>query len=294
MLAKLLAFALLAADPLATDADDISAVKIPDGAVETRPSFRREGRRTQKREYRVGDELVAVRKYYDNGRLAEEVHYRHGKRHGIWKQFHLNGRLFAERPYRNGVMDGEFRFWDEHGELMGKSKIDRGNGLLREFGNDDIAAQEAETPYRNNKIHGRKVEWAHYLDCQGIGFSVLDYVDGRAEGINVTRHNDGLILGWAFFKDGKLHGPSIHLTRDGRLAEGLEPRYFINGDEVTEADFKAAAEQDPELAKCLVYRPPQYAKVPESPSQAFDRKRKASQRPQTKGKAGTKAEQKGE
>jgi antitoxin component YwqK of YwqJK toxin-antitoxin module len=274
MLATMIIYAALA-DPAEGDqAKDLRTIAIPGDAREFLRGDTQSGRRTGQHEYSVGTERVGVREFYDNGKLAEERLYRHDKLHGVLRQYHLNGKLFAERPYRDGVMDGEFRFWDEDGELMGSSKIEKGTGFLREYDNPYLNVHETETPYRNNQIHGRQILWGRFLDCEGIGFQISNYVDGQLQGIVVVRHEDGLLLSWSYFKDDHLHGTVTYLNRDGKVVTGY-PRYYLRRKKVTAAEFEGAASGDPELAATLKFEPPKYDKVPESPSQAYAKKKAA-------------------
>jgi antitoxin component YwqK of YwqJK toxin-antitoxin module len=219
----------------------------------------------EKKLYLVGTERVGERLFFDDGRVADERLYKDKKLHGIWRQYWPNGQLFAERPYRDGQMDGTFRFWDEKGKLLGESKIKNGTGVLTEYANLVARSHDKETPFRDGKVDGTEKFWAKFEGCVGIGCSVSAYKDGRLDGWEVTRDEDGTLLGYGFAKHGELHGVLRKFNRDGTPVAGY-PRYRINGREVDEAAFVAAAKSDKVLAKALTYAPPQHEAVPESPS----------------------------
>jgi antitoxin component YwqK of YwqJK toxin-antitoxin module len=261
-------------DPMDAGEYDLRTIAIPKHAVERPRRIRPMGRVNAAVEYFVDYVRVARREIYDNGKVAEENLYRGGKLHGISRQYYWSGKLYAERPYRDGVMDGEFRFWDEQGTLMGSSLIQRGTGLLREFAQDHTSSTDAETPYRNGQMNGHAKKWGHFLHCRGIGFESSNYVDGKPDALGCVRHDDGLLLRWWYYRNGKLHGPITQIERDGRVAERY-PKYYLQGKEVSESELGDAADKDPELAKTLKYRPAMHEKIPESPSQAFARKQAA-------------------
>ena len=274
MLCGLIVCASLCAEP-GPNIEDVTQVSIPPNAVERVVRFRPLGRVKTAREYFIEDERIGRREFYDNRNVAVEMLYRDGKLHGLSRQFYLSAKLYAERPYRNGVMHGEFKFWDEEGTLMGASRIENGTGLLREFKQPNTSSIDAETPYRDSRKHGKVKTWGNFADCEGLGFQASNYIEGRLEGPSVVRHGDGLLLSWSWFSNGDLHGQVTHLTRDGQVGPGY-PVYFVRGRRVTELEMKDAAERDPELAKTLTFRPETNEPVPESPSQAFNKKKAAA------------------
>ncbi|MBI3863594.1 MAG: hypothetical protein HY290_17020 [Planctomycetia bacterium] len=235
--------------------DDLRELKIPANAVEQGAAFRRWAFITTKKAYRVGSEIVGERLFYEDGKLADERLYRNKKLHGIWRQYHRNGRLFSERPYRDGQLDGTFRFWDENGKLLGESQINKGTGVLREYKNDAVECFDKETPYVNGKVHGFTRLWGKFNGCRGIGSNVSFYKEGVMDGYSYFYDEDGTVLGWAYVWAGKLHGFAQHTDRNGKSLDGY-PLYRINGEQVTEAEFRKAATSDKLLQETLTHQPP--------------------------------------
>jgi antitoxin component YwqK of YwqJK toxin-antitoxin module len=259
-------------------ASDLKEVQIPADAVE-RPakSFRRAGKVASHLLYLVGDQIVAERFFYENGKLAEEKlygNYLEHKLHGIWRQYHLNGKLAAERPYRDGVMDGTFRFFDEDGELVGESVIKMETGVLREFRNEGLAVSDKETPFVSGKKHGTATHWARFAGWEEKGVQTSHYAKDKLEGWCVLRDEDGIILSWCFFRDGKLHGVVRDYDRNGQALDGY-PKYYINGNEVNEFECRDTAQKDKLLKEILDHQPPKYAKVPEAPSKVAAKEKAA-------------------
>jgi antitoxin component YwqK of YwqJK toxin-antitoxin module len=257
--------------------ENLNRIRIPENAVErTVDKFRAGQYVTVQKIYLLNDDIVGERLFFKNGNLAEEKSFRNDKLHGIWRQFHLNGKRAAERPYRDGVMDGTFRFFDEDGDLLGESLIKNGSGLLHEFQNEALTVSDRDVPFVKSEIHGTRTSWGKFHGCRGTGVEVSQYVDGKFEGWGYVRDDDGLLLGSWYFKGDRLHGVVRHVDRKGQSLEGY-PKYYVNGEEVGELEYADATRGDKLLKQILEHKPPQYAKVPEAPSQAAA-KRKAAEK----------------
>lgn len=262
------AFIKVDASPRASPKSDLYEIRIPAAAIErTVDKFRRTRTLATQKIYLIEGKVVAERFFFDDGNLAEEKLYRDypDKLHGIWRQYHMNGKLAAERPYREGTMDGTFRFWDDNGDLLGESTIKEGTGMLRQFTNRALAVGDSETSFVNGKKNGPATEWGRFPLCQGMGVHFSKYVDGKLQGWSILRDEDGLLLSSAFIKRDQLHGVVREIDREGRPRVGY-PKYYLDGEEVTEFKYREAASRDKQLQELLDYQPPNYAKVPEAPS----------------------------
>lgn len=232
-----------------------ASTEIPRDAVEKRRPMRRTGGMVEQSTYTLDGKVVGIRRYYTGDRLAEERPMRDGKLHGVWRQYYENGRLFAERPFRDGVMDGTFRFWDREGNLLGESVMTNGTGTLREYENLQVSSHNRERPYVDGKIHGTAVHWGPFEGSRGIGIDLVPYVQGKCHGWEYVEDEDGTILGWAYWKDGKLHGASRRRDHEGKDLMGY-PHYYMNGTEVSEVQIRDAASKDPKLHALLDHVPP--------------------------------------
>jgi len=241
--------------------DDLRELIIPADAIERRETFRPSGSMHTKMSYSIGDELVGQRQFYADGQLGDERLYKDKKLHGIWRQWHSNGKLFAERPYREGQMDGLFRFWDEDGKLLGESEMKSGTGVLREYDHEAGFCDDRETPFVNGKMHGIRKYWGKFGGCNGIGCSLSAYKDGKLDGWEITRDEDGTLVGYSYAKEGRIHGVFRRQNRDGTAIDGYL-KYFINDEEVSETRFLDAAKTDKILAVTLTYSPPRIEKIP--------------------------------
>jgi antitoxin component YwqK of YwqJK toxin-antitoxin module len=246
---------------LAFSGDDLREIAIPPDAVGREAVFRPLGAVASKKRYRVGGEIVGERLFYRDGQLADERLYRNKKLHGIWRQFHPNGQLFAERPHRDGQMDGTFRFWDEDGNLLGESVMKSGTGLLREFGKPELQSDDAETHYVGGEMHGLRTRWGRFQGCRGLGYSISEYKRGTLDGWVVTRDEDGTLVDFGRMRGNKSHGVQRKFASDGSPAQNY-PKYYINGDDVSEARFLDSAKTDKLLGETLIYAPPRTEEPP--------------------------------
>jgi antitoxin component YwqK of YwqJK toxin-antitoxin module len=245
---------------LAAD-DDLRALKVPPEAVQRNVPIQPWGSVKWQTRYFVGTDVVAEHSNYEGGHLADERLYKNRKLHGIWRQYHPNGSLFAERPYRNGQMDGTFRFWDDRATLLGESQMKNGTGLLRGFACDALLSPNEETPYVDGKIEGSQTLWGKFDECVGVGCRVSSFVNNRLDGWQVTRDEDGTLIGFAHFKEGQLHGVVRKFRRDGSAFDGY-PKFHFNGRAVDEGRFSEAAKSDKLLAETLKYSPVRVEKIP--------------------------------
>ena len=260
--AKALVLALVAAAAFGCDDtppkqsadDDLRNLKIPENAEKRQASYKPLGDVVKWCDYLVNGEVVGKRQFYKNGRLAEEKLFRDKKLHGYWRQFHQNGKPFSERPYRDGLPDGAFRFWDEKGRLLGESVLKNGTGMLSEFEKADLGSHRDDVPYLNGKIDGKRKRWGRYHITGPNGCNVTEYKDDVMDGWSYLLHDDGTLLAYSYFKQDKLHGVSRRTTRDGKNVKGY-PSYRIQGKEVTEEEFREAAETDKILALTLTGKP---------------------------------------
>jgi antitoxin component YwqK of YwqJK toxin-antitoxin module len=252
---------ILALAVLAVGNDDLRELAIPADAIEQPGSFRQMGTITKKRDYFVDDALVGERLFYQDGRVADEKIYRDGKLHGIWRQYWPSGKLFSERPYRDGQMDGTFRFWNERGTVVRESVMKNGTGLLREYPNPPLGSSDAEINYVDGMKHGLKTLWGKFKGCEGYGYSVSGYKNDKLDGWEHTRDEDGTLIGYGYANQDRLHGVQREFERDGTPRSGF-PKYYINGEEVSEAQFMETAKTDKVLAETLTHSPPRTEKPP--------------------------------
>jgi antitoxin component YwqK of YwqJK toxin-antitoxin module len=248
------AFAFDETVPTGSPNDDLRRLTIPDDAEEVPAKWEPFGDVAQRFQCLVNGKVVGERLYYDNGRLADEKPFRDKGLHGLWRQFHQNGKPFAERPYRDGQPDGKFRFWDETGELLGQSELKRGSGILNEYPKPQLGSHREEIPYVNGKIHGKRKCWARFDITGPQGYNVTTYDNGVTDGWTYTLHDEGTLLEYGYFKNGRIHGVVRKATRDGKTVDGY-PSYMIDGMEVSEAQFREAAKTDEILALTLTGKP---------------------------------------
>jgi len=169
-------------------------------------------------------------------------------KHGVQREWYRNGQLKSEAPYWCGEMEGIFRHWNEAGDLIGQYEIQAGNGAARIYNSQGVL--ESETAFSYNRETGMRM----ILQEDGSRwFSWLK--NGNVIGTTFLFHPDGSLAGLHFYADRKnaddviLHGPIARFDAAGNVTE---LRWFVNSNEVTSAEYSAAAVADATL-------PPYYA-----------------------------------
>jgi antitoxin component YwqK of YwqJK toxin-antitoxin module len=182
--------------------------------------------------------LVGI-EFYKQGRLIKRELYRDKKKHGIQREWYQNGRLKSESPYRNGVLDGTFKQWNEQGQLISQYRLTNGNGVARIF--EDTGKLQREETFKNNQNNGIRVQ---YYTTEKL-YSLVWFTGDKKVGYGYSFYTEGNLRSMEHFNDrGELHGPYICYTSRG---DTIEKMWFVKDQEVTEAQYAAAAAKDPAL-----------------------------------------------
>ena len=140
--------------------------------------------------------------------LRGEVPWKAGKMEGVRKTFFASGQLEAETEYAGGVANGFTRTYDETGNLAREGTMKQGkrDGKMTDYW------EGARQPKR-----------------------VAHFQNGKAEGRLTEYYLSGNLKREASLKDDSLHGVEKQYEEDGKASL---TRYWLNGDGVTEEDFK--------------------------------------------------------
>lgn len=179
---------------------------------------------TQVAELYVGDAMVGVRWFNDDGTLNYEWPHRHGKRHGLAREFGADGAVLFVEPYVQGRIHGTAVQFRRDGTVLGTYTMERGTGV-------DLWWEESG---------GGPDE--HLAEVRPL-------VDGVPHGVEWLLSVDGV---WAecHWHRGERHGVQ-RVWRGGALAAGY-PRFWVRNEVVGVGAYGAACETDPTLR---VYEP---------------------------------------
>jgi antitoxin component YwqK of YwqJK toxin-antitoxin module len=145
---------------------------------------------------------------YQLGKLRSEVSWKNDKIDGARRSFFSGGKLECETMYVNGLANGPTRMYDAEG------------GLVR------------EGVMKNGKRDGTLTE---YWESSSQPKRVATYRDGKADGVMREYYLSGKLKREATFKNDSYHGEEKQYNEDGKITL---TRYWINGDSVTQEDFK--------------------------------------------------------
>ena len=153
---------------------------------------------------RQGDEIV-----YDGKQVRAVIPWADDRVNGTRRTFHPNGRIMSEASYTNGAASGPTRAYDPEGRLVQEAEMKDGqrNGEARDYWPETGKVRRV-TPYRMGKVVGVSREY----------------------------YPDGALKREIPFRDNVLHGAEVLYDPDGKTRE---KRYWIDGDEVSEGEFKA-------------------------------------------------------
>jgi antitoxin component YwqK of YwqJK toxin-antitoxin module len=62
---------------------------------------------------KVGDHLVKVTTFHDNGQIAQTGFVKNNKLEGAWESYDTNGEKVSIGTYENGQKVGQWFFWNE-------------------------------------------------------------------------------------------------------------------------------------------------------------------------------------
>lgn len=78
----------------------------------------------------LGNGLIKITKYHDNGMVAETGICLNGEKHGVWTAFDENGNKSMEASWNNGTKEGNWTVWHNNGTLHYLMVYENGKRLL--------------------------------------------------------------------------------------------------------------------------------------------------------------------
>jgi antitoxin component YwqK of YwqJK toxin-antitoxin module len=187
----------------------------------------------------LSEKTLLGRETYYKGKLIKLDLFKDGMPHGVWKEWHQNGQLASEAPYKMGNKDGLFRHWSESGKLIGQYWILKGNGIKRIY--NESGELVREQVIEHNRPNGLSMEY---------------YADNGQRSIVWMKNGDVVRIGFGFYDTGSVmemycysnngdpDGPALEFSPVGSVNM---KSWYINGKEVTETAYAAAAAHDPSL-----------------------------------------------
>jgi hypothetical protein len=198
---------------------------IPSSAVERVVStYHREGGGVyySEAECLIGDVVVGLRFYDQDGALVIERPLRNGTVHGMVFHWSEGGdSLESVEPFRNGLPHGTARQWDYDGTLLGTYTLHNGTGwdLWRLPGFGELPYLSEAHSMKDGQPHGN--EW---------------WLNEDQKSVYIERH----------WYEGVQHGIERQWNHHGRLRRGY-PKYFIRGMQVNKRSYLKACRSDPSL-----------------------------------------------
>ncbi|WP_263354013.1 toxin-antitoxin system YwqK family antitoxin [Acidicapsa acidisoli] len=175
----------------------------------------------------LGDEVVGVRWFAQDGLMGSETPWKNGVPHGTMYYFddRFDGLLrvtFAE-PYRNGLSHGVAKQWSGYnGRLIGTYSMKRGTGIdlwrCETYSGKSVYLHEARY-IQGGKWHG--FEW---------------WLEDDQKSVHQEAH----------FWDNLQHGIRRLWNSEGRLRRGY-PQYWVKNERVSKRQYLRACTQDPNL-----------------------------------------------
>lgn len=141
--------------------------------------------------------------------LNAEIPWVEGRLHGVRKTYHRSGKTASEATYVNGELTGETRGFSPDGKLI------------------------RVAPYVKGKRHG---EVTDYWPETGKVQQVVLYTNGQVNGVSHAWYANGQMKWERPFRNNRQHGIERCFDGQGKLEK---TKYWVDGDEVDEATFKA-------------------------------------------------------
>jgi antitoxin component YwqK of YwqJK toxin-antitoxin module len=170
-----------------------------------------------------------------SGEVAErrEIPWAHGLREGVEKHFRGNVVL-GETPWQKGKIEGVKKTFHPSGQVATETTFVGGeaNGPVRVYEADGTLVRDGTM--KNDRREGPVTEyWA-----PGKPKKVVPYRDGKAEGVLKEYYQSGKLKREIGLKNDSYHGEEKQYNEDGKVSL---TRYWINGDSVSEQEFKKNA-----------------------------------------------------
>ncbi|MBM2817173.1 MAG: hypothetical protein HW421_3935 [Ignavibacteria bacterium] len=122
--------------------------------------------------------------YHENGILAGEGNFKNDKQIGIWKFYYKNGNLLSKSIFDDNGEILSMDAWD----ISGNHCIINGNGTLTIY--HDNGKPDIQTSYKNNKFHGKCLEW----DKNGNISKEIYFDEGKPTGTWKYYYEDGTLM----------------------------------------------------------------------------------------------------
>jgi len=122
-----------------------------------------------------------------------------GEREGMWFEY-LGGKIVSKKEYKNGEEEGIYQVFYENGQIQydGQTKNNEFVGLWKiYYPNGQLSSKGS---YKNDLSVGL---WKWYYPTDNQLKSIVNYIDGKPDGLNIEYYQNGNIKHKAYYKMGK-------------------------------------------------------------------------------------------
>ena len=122
-----------------------------------------------------------------------------GEREGMWFEY-LGGKIVSKKEYKNGEEEGIYQVFYENGQIQydGQTKNNEFVGLWKMYyPNGQLSSKGS---YKNDLSVGL---WKWYYPTDNQLKSIVNYIDGKPDGLNIEYYQNGNIKHKAYYKMGK-------------------------------------------------------------------------------------------
>jgi antitoxin component YwqK of YwqJK toxin-antitoxin module len=203
--------------------------------------------------------------YHNNGKIKSEVNYENGiivDDEVI--EYYDSGNKKSNKQYKSGKINGEWTFWKKDGSLLDNGKFQNGNGVIKEYYDNNQLKFEAN--YTNDKYNGFVLEYSEngslakkenyvngllnderllYFD-NGKLKEKANYVMGKIEGKKTEYFESGVLKEKTEYKNGKKNGWQLTYDEKGKLKYDF---YFVND----KYEYKEYKKINPKIKQSIKY-----------------------------------------
>lgn len=180
--------------------------------------------------------------YYPNGQVSSEGYMKNGQPDGYWITYHVTGVIKSEGNRLNYRLDSTWNFYNNVGDIV--EKIDYKNGVKSGYHKKYIYKKDdpLKKPVLISKelyVNDVKEGVSYYYDNEGNINEVVNYSNGKREGVAKEFSKDSIIITLKTYMDGYLiERERINRYNREGLKDGTWKTFFENGRVKTETEFK--------------------------------------------------------
>lgn len=171
-----------------------------------------------------------------NPRPLRTITWKDGEKHGP-EIIYIDGKPETEIPWVKGEIEGVRKTYYPDGSVRSETtyRDNEPHGASKSYAVDGALTRDAQM--RNGKRHGTLTD---YWSSTGKPRRVIEYREGRVQGVVREYYADGEIKREIPFQDDMMHGEEKEYEVDGSLRHS---RFWIEGDRVGRAEFERRSKE---------------------------------------------------